>query len=101
MQTECPHWFFPELNGKSFVLFNDSRLSGEPVTDADLEFVNITGNAVLAAKSATWSSGAYWFFVVRENDIMLLNTGNAEGVLCRKKSWRFIEAFLDAPLKFR
>ena|GEM_PF-5431329 len=93
--STCPHWLFADTGKRSFILFNDSPLSDETVSDADMDYVDVTGEAVQAAKSAAWSSNVYWFFIIREDDILLLNTGNPHSVRCRKKSWKFIEAFVD------
>jgi hypothetical protein len=89
------HWIFQDVGTRSFVLFNDAPLSDEPITARDLELIKADGPAIRAAKSATWSANVYWFFIIRPDDILLLNTGSTQGVRCLKKSWKFIEEFVE------
>lgn len=92
--------FIPDVNGKSFVLYNDQELSDEPVTDQDMVYCEATSEEMKKARSEAWSSGCFWFFVVLNEGIALINVGTNRGVFCRKKSWKFIEAYLDAKVSF-
>lgn len=92
--------FVAETSGKSFVLFNSQPLSDEPVTDVDMCYCDAHGEEMKAARSAAWSSGCYWFFVVLATGIALINVERNSGVFCRKKSWKFIEAYLNARVRF-
>ncbi len=47
------------------------------------------------ARAAAWSSDVRWFFVVLESGIALINVASNRGIFCGKKSWRFIEAYLQ------
>jgi hypothetical protein len=95
------HWIFQDFNDKGFLLFNDSPLSDEPVSDADMQTIEIDGDEPRHLRSCAWSSGVNWLFVIRAEDILLLNVGSIRGVLCRKKSYKFIEAFIEAPVTKR
>lgn len=89
-------WFCAEGNRSSFALFNDVPLSDEPVTIEDLQIVETHGPDMEAARAATWSSDADWFFVILNDCIVLGNTKNTSGVICQKKSYRFIEFWDEA-----
>jgi hypothetical protein len=77
---------------KDFVVFNDGNLSLDPITDTELERVQIshTGYA-----SAAWSAGIDWYFVVSDDGISLFNVYSNRGWQCKKKTARFIELFLE------
>jgi hypothetical protein len=92
--------FCAELNGKSFVLYNNQPLSDEPVSDEDIFYCTAHGEKMKKAQSEAWSANAQWFFVILDAGIILVNAATMRGVLCRKKSFRFIEAYLDAPGRF-
>ena len=89
--------FVAELCGKSFVLYNEQPLSDEPVSDEDMVYCEAHGEEMARARSEAWSSGAWWYFIVFRTGIALMSVVTNHGVFCRKKSWRFIEAYLDAP----
>jgi hypothetical protein len=86
--------FVSETSRRSFVLYNDQPLSDESVTDEDMVYCEARGEEMKRARSEAWSSGCWWYFVVLESGIILMNVDTNRGVLCRKKSWKFIEAFL-------
>ena len=88
-------FFVAETNNKSFVLFNAGELSDEPVTDADMVHVTAHGDEMKAARSAAWSSGAWWYFFCLDAGLLLMSVDTHRGVLCKKKSYKFIEAFLQ------
>ena len=91
--------FFAEPNNRSFIVFNDQALSDEPLTDVDMVFdVRAKSEEMQAARSAAWSSNVRWYFVILEAGIILMSVDTDLGVLCRKKSWRFIESYLDYRL---
>lgn len=94
-------FFVAETGGKSFVIFNSQPLSDEPVTDEDIFPCTAHGEEMSFARSAAWSSGCFWFFVVIDTGIALINVGKNDGVFCKKKSWKFIEAYLNARVRFR
>lgn len=80
---------------ENFVVFNDQPLTFEPITDADIKTIEVRPGSKCASKA--WSCNAVWFFVIRHHDIILINVHTNKGFLCRKKSARFIETFLEAP----
>jgi hypothetical protein len=87
--------FFAEPNSRSFVLFNAQPLSDEPVTDSDMAPVEAHGEEMNVARAAAWSSGVWWYFVILEAGILLMSVATHHGVICKKKSWKFIEGYLD------
>ena len=88
-------YFIAEAGNRSFAIFNVDELSDEPVTDADMIAVEAHGDEMNAARSATWSSNAWWYFVVLNDGIILMSVDTNRGVMCRKKSWKFIDAFVN------
>ena len=92
--------FVAETSGKSFVLYNDQELSDEPVTDEDMVYCEAVSEEMKKARSEAWSSGCWWFFVVLREGIALISVENNRGVYCKKKSWKFIEAYLNARVRF-
>ena len=92
--------FVAEMRGKSFVLYNDQELSDEPVTDDDMVYCEAISDEMKKARSEAWSSGCFWFFVVLSTGIALINVETSHGVFCKKKSRKFIEAYLNARVKF-
>lgn len=95
--------FVAETNGKSFPVFNlpDEPLTMETVTDADMVFnVEAKGETMKIARNQAWSCGSLWFFVVFDNGIVLINVETNKGILCKKKSYKFIEAYCDAHVRF-
>lgn len=84
---------------ENFVVFNDQPLTFEPVTDGDIQQIEVKPGSKCASKA--WSCNAVWFFVVRRRDIILVNVHTNKGYRCRKKSAQFIQAFLDAPVPKR
>lgn len=93
------HLFFAMGGGKDFALFNDGPLSSEPFSDEDLVPIDIPRGSPLS--SWTWSCNAAWFFVIMDAGIALLNVYSNKGILCRKKTYRFVEAFADTPIPKR
>lgn len=96
-------WFIAEGNGKSFPVFNlpDEPLTLEPVTDADMVFdVEAKGNEMKEARSQAWSCNSCWYFVVFDNGILLMSVESNRGILCKKRSYKFIEAYCDSPVSF-
>lgn len=82
--------------GKDFVIFNVADLSDDKVEDGDLAQVRSTQDSPY--RSAAWSSGVEWYFVVSDEGIALFSVSTMAGYLCRKKTWRFIELFLDSKM---
>jgi hypothetical protein len=94
-------WMFYDVPwSKQFALFNCDELTCEPVTDADIVPVKLD-NPNNPAASAAWSANAAWYFVVVDDGILLMAVGADTGVKCLKKSFKFIEAFVDAPVKMK
>ncbi len=87
--------FFAEPNEMSFVVFNASPLSDEAVTDEDMAPCEARGLEMGAARSAAWSANVRWYFVILASGIILMNVASNCGILCRKKSYKFIEAYLQ------
>ena len=88
---------YPGWKWQNFVVFNDGPLSLEPISDADIKLIEVKPGSKCESKA--WSCNAVWYFVIRRDDIILVNVHTRKGYLCRKKSAKFIEAFLEAPLK--
>lgn len=87
---------------ENFVVFNDQPLSFEPISDGDIKDVEVKPGSKCESKA--WSCNAVWYFVIRHNDIICVNVHTRKGLLCRKKSARFIEAFIqwsEGPKKKR
>lgn len=82
---------------KDFVVFNDGPLSFEPITDADIQEVEVRPGSRCASQA--WSCDCEWYFVIRHHDILLLNVYTNKGFRCVKKSAMFIKVFLDVPIK--
>ncbi len=80
---------------ENFVVFNDGPLSFEPIDDRDVKEIEVRPGSKCASKA--WSCNATWFFVIRRNDIILVNVYTNKGYLCVKKSAMFVQWFLDAP----
>ena len=94
-----PHttdWVCYEI-GYSLAMFNITDLTGEHISDADIVPIRLRKGT--KEESGAWSAGCAWYFVVTEAGIILAQPHVDTGVLCLKKSWRFIEAFLEAPLR--
>ncbi len=86
---------------KGFVVFNDQEMSAEPILEGDLEGCWIP-DAPNPARSAAWSCDVDFYFIVRHSDILLFNVHSNRGLRCRKKSYKFIELFVDfTPLPKR
>ncbi len=82
--------------GREFVVFGDDGIwSDEPVTDADFE--HWSGGAGNDMSSMAWSANVDYYFVCLPVGVLIVPVGSDSGMLCRKKSWRLIEAFFDAP----
>ena len=100
MPSDNLHWAVADVGGRSFLLYNareDYPFTSEPIVDGDLEKIAIQPGSRFA--SETWSCGYEYYFIVCPEGIMLLNVSSNEGFLCKKKSIKFIEMFLDAPRK--
>ena len=93
-------FFVAETNGKSFIVYNAQPLTDEPVTDEDMVYCEAHGEEMMRARSEAWSSGAWWYFVILDAGIILMSVDAHRGVLCKKKSYKFIEAYLNARVKF-
>ena len=83
----------PERN---FVAFDCDQLSDESISDLDIRPIRVDKSSKEA--SETWSSGCAWYFSAREYGIVLARPGAETGVICLKRSWRFLEAFIEAPI---
>jgi hypothetical protein len=81
--------------GKTFAAFNCPALGDETISDADLQAVMINRSSREASEA--WSANCDWYFVVVEAGIVLARPGDDHGVMCLKKTWKFLEAFIDAP----
>ena len=81
--------------GRVFAVFNAWVLSTDPVSDIDISPCQVPRRTRYAAEA--WSAGCDWYFVVTPLGIVLARPGDTEGRICRKLSWRFITAFIEAP----
>jgi hypothetical protein len=100
MVSENLHWAVADVSGRSFLLYNareDYPFTSETIENEDLERIAIQPGSRFA--SETWSCGYEYYFIVCDAGIMLLNVFSNDGFLCKKKSIKFIEMFLDAPRK--
>jgi len=96
---DITHNIYQVGNNKDFIVFNDSELTDEEITDADISIIQPKRNRKI--DSIVWSSNCRFFFVISEIGIALFDTKSDKGHLCQKKSYKFIELFLHAPLKQR
>lgn len=88
-------------DGCDFVIFNDQALNFEPIIAEDITRIEM--ECGYGPASMAWSSGCNYYFIVQDDGIALLNVHSKRGLLCRKKSARFIEMFLETqpPMKAR
>lgn len=86
---------------RDFVLYGSGRselLSDETITGLDIVAMVATDTQENRRhRSEAWSSDVDWYFVVMPTGIALINVATNRGLFCRKRSWRFIEAFVDLP----
>jgi hypothetical protein len=87
--------FFAEPGNKSFIIFNAQALSDDAITEEDMILVVAHGAEMEAARSAAWSSNIWRYFVILNAGIILMDVDTNRGILCRKRSWKFIDAFVD------
>lgn len=83
---------------RNFVLYNlglHDTLTADPVDDGDLVPISVKAGSKYA--SETWSCGINWYFMVIPTGIALLSVHTNRGFFCTKRSWRFIELFIEAP----
>jgi hypothetical protein len=81
--------------GRYFVVYNDNDLTDEMISDKDIQPIQV--NPANRESAEAWSADLDWYFKVTEAGIILARPGAKEGVICLKRSWRFIEAFIEAP----
>lgn len=91
------HTVFHGPKFESWVVFNDQPLSFESISDADIQPIAVKPGSGCASKA--WSCNAIWYFVIRHNDIIVVNIYTNKGLLCRKKSARFIELFMEEVIE--
>ena len=96
MMTKMAEQYFMAVDNKQkdFVLLNGDGLTDEPITNDDIEFVEIKN--IGGIKSMAWSCNAKWTFIIQPDCILLINTYDDLAVRCKKKSRQFIELYLDA-----
>jgi len=84
--------------GREFVAYGcDDSLTSEPISDADILPIQLAPDS--KESSEAWSCDCQWYFKATEYGIVLARPGEKNGMICLKRSWRFVEAFLDAPRK--
>jgi hypothetical protein len=90
------HYFISvDSKQKDFIVLNgDEQLTDELITEEDIDFVEI--NNIGEIKSMAWSCNAKWTFVIQPDCIYLINTYDNLAVRCKKKSWQFIELYINA-----
>lgn len=85
---------------RCFIVFNDTPdLTMEQICDSDIREVRWAAGSNRFADCA-WSSDCSWYFIIVEAGIFLFHL-DGTGRFCRKRSAKFIEAFLDAPRAVR
>lgn len=97
--------FLVGIRQRNFVAYNVDayELSDEIVIDEDIlpmRYKELTP-VIQKLKSETWSCDCDWFFVVQGEGIYLMNVFKETFFLCKKHSHKFIEMFINAPLKFK
>jgi hypothetical protein len=86
-------WICYELGPHgSFVVFNDTGWSDDPLVDGDVVPVEVEPCNPLASEA--WSADCRSYFVGTKEGIILASPGRSKALLCRRKSWRFLEAAL-------
>ena len=98
------HYFHSvDSKHRDFVVYNQDAFSmtNEDISPNDLiplRYEEVTP-LLKKIKSEVWSCGCQWFFVLQEEGIYLMNVRNSQFWLCRKHSHKFIQMYLNAPLK--
>jgi hypothetical protein len=92
-EKKFEHLYFTVGNKKDFIVFNAENLTDEPITPDDI--VPILRTPDFKIDSIVWSSNCRFFFVVSDMGLALFNTLTTKGFLCRKKSFAFIEMYLQ------
>lgn len=83
---------------REFAFFNDGDLTMEPIKYEDLQEVKVSSQLL---SSFCWSSNVSFYFILLDVGLLLVHAPSGSGVLCMKKSAKFVEAFLDAPYSKR
>ncbi len=90
-------WICQDMpRGREFVAFGCYALSDEAITDADILPCIVGAHSTEASQA--WSANCFWYFRNTEAGIVLAQPGKSKAVICLKKSWKFIEAFMEAPI---
>ena len=96
-RAQVRDWICQDMpRGREFVAFNCETLSDEPITDADIRPCTVLPDSIEA--SQTWSAGCLWYFINTDAGIVLAQPGESRAVVCLKRSWAFLEAFIEAPI---
>lgn len=90
------HYFMSvDSKQKDFLILNgDEQLTDEIINENDIEFVEIKNIGEI--KSMARSCMANWTFIIQPDCIYLINTYNDLAVRCKKKSYKFIDMYLNA-----
>lgn len=82
---------------KDFIVYNINhyKLSNETINKGDLVELSIHNKDIQKLKSEAWSSNCKFFFVLQNEGIYLFNFRNNIVWLCKKRSFKFIEIYLD------
>lgn len=88
------HNVYQNGGGRDFIFFNDGDLTMEPIASDDLQAVKVDSKLLA---SFAWSSNINFYFILLDGGLMCVHAPTGTGLLCRKKSAKFIEAFIDAP----
>jgi hypothetical protein len=93
------------LKERNFLAYNVDafEMSNEDVSDEDilhLKYKELTPT-IQKLKSETWSCNCEWFFVLQAEGIYLMSVSKDTFFLCKKHSMKFIDHFINAPLKLK
>ncbi len=89
------HLYFSVGTKKDFIVFNSEPLTDEEVAPEDIKTIDYFCSPQV--ESIVWSSNCKFFFVVSGIGLALFKLNSNKGWLCRKKSFKFIELFLQTP----
>ncbi len=90
------HLYFAVGAKKDFIVFNSEILTDDEITPEDIKIIHYACDPEV--ESIVWSSNCKFFFVVSDIGLALFSTNAHRGWLCRKKSFKFIELYLQSPL---
>ncbi len=103
VSIEKGHYQFSIGLNRDFVAYNVGyfKMTEEEIVEEDLRKIELKNvpDKVQQIKSEAWSSNCKWIFVFQDDGIYLLNVYDSIVWHCRKHSVRFIEMYLNTPIK--